>query len=247
MTTEGFDVQFKNLTHALSAVNVTGPQSRALLQDLVDIDMSNDAFPYMGARCARIAGVGLYLFRIGFTGELGYEIHFPSEYGPSMWDLLMEKGKASDIRPFGVESQRILRLEKGHLIPGLDTDALSNPYEAGVGFAVKDNKKNFVGRSFLKQFADRGAVDRLVPYKLAPGAPIPDDGVAILDNGKLIGRVTSSRLSPTLGYGIGLCWVRKAFAQPGSAISIRTSDGRDVPAEVIDHAAYDPQGERLKS
>ena len=244
---EDFDVQVKNLSLTNAAVNVTGATSREFLQKLVEIDMSNEAFPYMHCRQASIADVPVSFYRIGFTGELGYEIHFPAEYGESMWKHLMAEGKAFGIKPFGVETQRILRLEKGHLIPGTDSDALSSPYETGVGFAIKDDKADFVGKAFLKHFKDRGLDNKLVPYQLDPSSPIPDDGVAVLENGKIAGRVTSSRMSPTMKRGIGLAWVRNDMSDSGNNFTIRLADGQDVIATVLDHAAYDPEGLRLKS
>ena len=244
---EDFDVQVKNLSFANAAVNVTGAASREFLQKLVEIDMSNEAFPYMCCRLASIAGVPVSFFRIGFTGELGYEIHFPAEYGESMWKHLMVEGESFDLKPFGVETQRILRLEKGHFIPGTDSDALSSPYETGVGFAIKDDKADFVGKAFLQHFKERGIDNKLVPYQLEPNAPIPDDGVAVLEKGKIAGRVTSSRLSPTMKRGIGLAWVRKDMSEAGNNFTIRLANGRDVVATVLDHAAYDPEGLQLKS
>jgi sarcosine oxidase subunit alpha len=214
----------------------------------LDIDVSNQAFPYMAFRFAHIQGVRVYLFRIGFTGEIAYEIHFPAEYGESMWEYLMEKGRPYGIKPFGVETQRVLRLEKGHILPGTDTDALTIPYEAGVGFTIKDDKPDFLGKAFLAQFKQRGIRDKLIAYKLKPGEPIPDDGVAILDAGRVIGRVTSSRLSPVLGHGIGLGWVEKDYAEPRTAIEIRLAKGGSVWGEVLEgHAAYDPEGEKLRA
>ena len=244
---EDFDVQVKNLSLANAAVNVTGAASREFLQKLVEIDMSNKAFPYMHCRQASIADVPVSFYRIGFTGELGYEIHFPAEYGESMWRHLMTEGETFGIKPFGVETQRILRLEKGHLIPGTDSDALSSPYETGVGFAIKDDKVDFVGKAFLKHFKDRGLDNKLVPYQLDPSSPIPDDGVAVLENGEIAGRVTSSRMSPTMKRGIGLAWVRNDMSGSGNNFTIRLADGQDVTATVLDHAVYDPEGLRLKS
>ena len=87
----------------------------------------------------------------------------------------------------------------------------------------------------------------MVPYQLEKDAPIPDDGVAVLNNGEIAGRVTSSRLSPTLGRGIGLAWVRNDMSETGNRFSIRLANGEDVEATVLDHAAYDPEGSRLKS
>ncbi|GIT06408.1 MAG: hypothetical protein CM1200mP30_00380 [Pseudomonadota bacterium] len=240
-------MQVKNLSLANAAVNVTGTTARDFLQKLVDIDLSNEAFPYMHCRKATIADIPVSFYRIGFTGELGYEIHFPAEYGESMWNYLLAEGEEFDLKPFGVETQRILRLEKGHLLPGTDTDALSSPYETGVGFAIKDDKDDFVGKAFLKHFKERGIENKLVPYQLEIDAPIPDDGVAVLDKGRIAGRVTSSRLSPTLKRGIGLAWVRNDMSEKGSLFTIRLANGEDVQATVLDHAAYDPEGTRLKS
>ena len=250
---EDFNVQVKNLSLAYAALNITGAESREFLQKIVEIDMSNEAFPYMHCRQASIAGVPVSFFRIGFTGELGYEIHFPAEYGESMWNHLMAEGEEFALNPFGVETQRILRLEKGHLIPSTDTDALSSPYEAGVGFAIKDDKADFIGKAFSQNFKERGIENKLVSYQLEPDAPIPEDGVAVLEIGKsaadvkIAGRVTSSRLSPTLKRGVGLAWVRKDMADFGNNFTIRLENGRDVTATVLDHAAYDPEGLRLKS
>lgn len=247
LTVESFDVQIKNLTAVYAAVNVTGAQSREFLQPLVNIDLSNAAFPYMACRKAHLADVPMLMFRVGFTGELGYELHLPSEYGESLWKYLLEQGQPYQLKPFGVETQRILRLEKGHLIPGVDTDALTNPYEAGVGFAIKEEKTDFVGKAFLHDFKQRGMHQKLVPYQLSLGAPIPEDGVATFDRGNLMGRVTSSRFSPTLNRGIGLAWVSTHCASAGCSFTIRCSNGQEVVATVLDHAAYDPTGERLKS
>jgi len=247
LTVENFDVEVKNLTAVYAAVNVTGATSRKFLQPLVDIDLSNEVFPYMACRKAHISGIPVLMFRVGFTGELGYELHFPSEYGESLWDYLLEQGESYQLKPFGVETQRILRLEKGHLIPGIDTDALTNPYEAGVGFAIKEDKTDFVGKAFLQNFSERETEQFLVPYELHPGSPIPEDGMATFYQGKLIGRVTSSRLSPTLNRGIGLAWVKSEQSKPGTQFTIRCSNGQEVVATVLDHAAYDPQGTRLKA
>ena len=248
ITTGKYDVRLKDLGSTLAAVNVSGPKSREYLSDLVDINLSNEAVPYMSCRRARLAGVEVTLFRIGFTGELSYEIHFPAEYGETMWDFLLEKGGSYGIQPFGVEAQRVLRLEKGHLIPGVDTDALTDPYDAGVGFTIRDQKADFIGRAFLRNMKDGDRHSRLVTYRLDTGSPVPPDGTAMFDRGRVIGRVTSSRMSPTLGRGIGLGGGEESFSTAGSRVQIRLPSGRSVAAEVLeDHAAYDPEGNRLRS
>ncbi len=247
LTTLNLKVHLTNLGPVYAAVNLSGPSARTFLQELVERDLSNEAFPYMSCCRTELSGAPVMLFRIGFTGELSYEVHFPSEFGESMWEFLMSRGKPYNLKPFGVEAQRILRLEKGHLLPGVDTDALSNPYEAGTAFTIREQKQDFVGKAFLADFKERGAENRLVPYQLSPTDPIPDDGVSVQDNGRLIGRVTSSRFSPALGRGVGLAWVLAPYAEVGSRIQIQMADGRKVWGEVLAYGAYDPEGLRLKS
>jgi glycine cleavage system aminomethyltransferase T len=116
-----------------------------------------------------------------------------------------------------------------------------------VGFTIKDDKPDFLGKAFLKDFKDRGIENRLVPYVLDKGAVIPEDGVAVIEQGKAVGRVTSSRTSPTLGQGIGLAWLPNSLAKADQRFTIRNRKGIDSKATVIDHASYDPHGERLKS
>lgn len=248
LTVEPFDVRYQNLSTAYAAINITGPTARTFLQPLVDVDLDNAAFPYMSCREGHLGGVPVRLFRIGFTGELGYELHFPAEYGESLWDYLLEQGQPYHLRPFGVETQRILRLEKGHLIPGVDTDALTNPYEAGVSFAVKDDKASFVGKAALNAFKQQGLTHALMPYALqSTQDPIPEDGVGAFHQGQLVGRVTSSRRSPILGKGIGLVWLTAPLAMPHQTFTIRLGNGQEVQATVLDQPAYDPPGDRLKA
>ena len=127
-------VDIANVTSAYCAINIAGPKARAVLARVAEnVDLSAEAFPYMGVRGATLAGVPVRLIRVGFVGELGFEIHAPQQYGEALWDLLMAAGEASGIQPFGVEAQRGLRLEKAHIIVGQDTDAMSNPFEIQMG------------------------------------------------------------------------------------------------------------------
>src|SRR5690606_10235746 len=110
------DVDVANVTAAYAGVNIAGPKSREVLRKVCsDVDLSPEAFPYMGVRTGTVAGVPARLLRVGFVGELGYEIHVPASQGEALWDALMEAGREHGIRPFGVEAQRVLRLEKGHI------------------------------------------------------------------------------------------------------------------------------------
>jgi sarcosine oxidase subunit alpha len=141
------DVDIAAVTAAYAGVNVAGPRSRDVLATLdTDIDLSAAAFPYMNVRSGQLAGIPVRILRVGFVGELGFEIHAPSEMGEALWDRLMEAGKPFGMRPFGVEAQRVMRLEKGHIIVGQDTDGLTHPGECGMEWALSKKKPFYIGK-----------------------------------------------------------------------------------------------------
>src|SRR5205823_12850591 len=157
-----------------------GPRSREVLSQLVGFDLSNTGFPYMTLRAADVAGVPCRLLRIGFVGELGYEIHCPSAGAQHLWESLCEAGRDFGLRPFGVEAQRILRLEKGHLIVGQDTDALSNPLDAGLEWLVRFDKPQFHGRDTLLRLRAMGPRARLVGFQMAETQQVPSEGCQVV-------------------------------------------------------------------
>jgi sarcosine oxidase subunit alpha len=239
-----------NVAEAYAAFNLAGPRARDVLSTLTDTDLSNDALPYMRCREAHVAGVPCRLLRIGFTGELSYEIHSPSGYGLHVWEALMEAGRAFGIRPFGVEAQRVLRLEKAHLIVGQDTDGLTDPVAADMELAVKLDKPDFLGQRAIARVKRDTPRQRLVGFRMATPGITPEEGLQIVRAGDdglaIIGWVTSSRFSPTLNESIGLCWLDSDIArEPGRAFTIRMN-GRLVEARVHHGPFYDPAGERLR-
>ena len=244
MAGSGWDVHLTNLTSALAAVNLAGPKARDVLSTLTNCDLSNAAFPYMASQGAEVAGVSALLMRIGFVGETGWEIHYPAESGEHVWNALMTAGQHFGIRPFGVEAQRLLRLEKRHVIVGVDTDALTSPYEAGMAWVVKHDKDDFIGKVALGKLAAAPPQQSLVGFTMN-AAGTPEDGAAILVNGTLAGRVTSARYSPAQQKTIGLAWVASTAAAEGSQIDIRVA-GTPAKATVTHHAFYDPDGARLR-
>jgi len=140
----GLDVDIANATSAWCGVNIAGPNARKVLTKVCsDVALEGDTFPYMGVREGTVAEIPARLIRVGFVGELGFEIHVPQQYGEALWDALMQAGDEFDIKPFGVEAQRVLRLEKGHVIIGQDTDAMSNPMEVQMGWAIAKKKPFF--------------------------------------------------------------------------------------------------------
>ena len=248
----GEGVHLTDLTDTYSAFNLAGPQSRAVLEKLTERNLANKAFPYMRIRSAKIADVTCRLLRIGFTGELSYEVHCPSGYALHVWEALMDAGREFGIVPFGVEAQRILRLEKAHIIVGQDTDAMSDPLSANMAWAVKLNKPDFLGKPSLMRIFAEGPKQLLVGFKMVDPDVVPAEGLQIVApevDGRLeiIGWVTSSRFSPTLEEGIGLCWLPADIAsQNGESFTIRM-DGYLKEARVHHGAFYDPDGERLRT
>jgi sarcosine oxidase subunit alpha len=157
----------------------------------------------------------------------------------------MAAGAAWDICPFGVEAQRRLRLDKQHILAGQDTDALSNPFDAGLPWIVKLDKPDFVGRRALQRATDRKPGQQLVGFRLE-GDRVPEEPSLVLVDGRLAGRVTSSRYSPVAGATVGLAWVPAELAENGCEISIQI-DGQLVNAVVQREPFYDPEGARLRS
>jgi sarcosine oxidase subunit alpha len=241
----GKDVEIVNLTGALAAVNVAGPHARELLGRLTGIDVSNEGVAYLDAKEAHVAGVPCLILRIGFVGELGYELHFPSPYGEYMWDTLVERGGDLGIRPFGLEPQRVLRLEKLHILIGQDTDSESNVLEAGMPWIAKLDKDDFVGKWALEHVEARGFREQLVGFEMTNGV-VPAEGGQIVLNGRSAGRVTSARLSPYLGRVIGMAWVRPELAHDEAEIRIKVNGSLET-ARVRLRPPFDPEGERLRS
>jgi sarcosine oxidase subunit alpha len=239
------DAELVNVTGALAAVNVAGPRARELMARVSDDDFSNDGFGYLDARHVRVAGVPTLGLRIGFVGELGYELHFPSCHGEHVWDTLLEQGADLGVQPFGLEPQRILRLEKGHVIIGQDTDSESNLLEAGMPWIVKADKPDFVGKWATGQFADRGLKWMLVGFESPTGA-MPLEGGQVVVDGRSSGRITSVRRSRELNKVIGLAVVPHELAVEGGRFDAQV-DGRPVPMRVHLGPFFDPAGERLKA
>jgi sarcosine oxidase subunit alpha len=241
----GLEVETINLTGALAAVNIAGPRARELLGRLADVDVSNEGISYLDAKEAFVAGVPCLVLRIGFVGELGYELHFSSPYGEYMWDTLLEYGEELGIRPFGLEPQRILRLEKMHILVGQDTDSESNVLEAGMPWIAKLDKDDFVGKWALEHVRDRGHREQLVGFEMTDDV-IPVEGGQIVLRGRPGGRVTSARLSAHLGRAIGMAWVRPELAREDTEIDIKVNGGV-ARARIRLKPFFDPDGERLRS
>ncbi|RWE79992.1 MAG: hypothetical protein EOS81_33860 [Mesorhizobium sp.] len=239
-------VDVLNLTGAFSGLNVTGPKARQVLETLEsDIDFSRDAFPYLSGREGTVAGVPVRVMRIGFTGELSYELHCPSSLAPSLWDAVMAAGKPHGLRPYGLEASRILRLEKGHILIGQDTDAITTPDELGFGWAVSKKKPFFVGKRSIEMRARLGQTRKLVGLQFPAGASnIPGESCLVLRNGAPVGQITSVGYSPSLERHIALAYVHVDDQAEGSRVTVKCRNGELVEAPVVDHAFFDPTNAR---
>ena len=243
----GLQVHLTDVTEALGAVNLAGPRAREIMRELTDLDCSSDGFQYLDGKRAPVAGAPSLILRIGFVGEVGYEIHYPAAYGEHVWDAILEAGAEHGIRPFGLEPQRMLRLQKLHILVGQDTDAESTPFGAAMPWIVKlDKDEEFIGKWALERAQDRPLETALVGFTV-PGGEVPVEGAAVTaDGGGTLGQVTSARYSPQLEQVIGMAWVPAALAEDGASISISDAD-RSLEGIVQTKPFYDPEGEVLRS
>jgi sarcosine oxidase subunit alpha len=239
------DVTVLDHTASFAALNLTGPRARETLVRMTEMDLSPTAFPHGAFRHGRVAGTPCWILRAGLLGEVGYEIHCPSAYAWYLWSALYEAGAEYGLRLFGVEAERVLRLEVGRPLIGHDTDARSDPFGAGLEALVCFDKPTFLGRGPLARLKARGVPSRLIGFHMADTDRVPPEGSLVVDESRPVGRVTSARFSPTLQKGIGLAWVPAATAEPGQRFLVRCND-QDVPAVVAATPFYDPDGTRQK-
>jgi sarcosine oxidase subunit alpha len=243
----GLDVALVNVTGHRAAVNFAGPLSRELLQPLTDLDVSEAALPYLGARVGRVAGVPARLLRVGFVGELGYEIHVAASDAVALWRALCAAARPQGLRCFGVEAQRVLRLEKGHLIIGQDTDGLTDPFEASASWAVSMQKPYFVGQRSLKILQARGPRQVLTGIEMQDATRLPKECHLVIDKGAIAGRVTSVVYSRTLDKAIGLAMLAPDLARGGGDIEIRGEQGDMLKARIVPTPFYDPKNARQRA
>lgn len=232
----GTDVRIMDVTHSLAAINVTGPLATRMLE-LAGLD---DPPPFMRHRQERVAGVNCTIYRLSFTGEISYELHHLPSQSEELWAALSRAGRALDVRPHGLEALFLLRLEKGHIIVGMDTEPDSDPRRLGMNWAVDMSKHEFVGRGALARTADLALDKRLIG--MTTDAEPPLDGDPVFDGDEIVGYVTTAGWSPSLGTSVMLAWVRldSSGAVPG-ALTVAGSQAR--PSKL---PFYDPGGTHAK-
>jgi sarcosine oxidase, subunit alpha len=224
-----------NITGAYGAINIAGPAAREILSTLTECDLSFESFPMGSIRTCQVAGVDTRLIRVAFVADNGYELHMPMGQAPHIWNALMKAGKNLGLRPFGSDTQRLLRLEMGHAMPGVDTDGLTNPFEINAHWAIEMSKPYFIGQRSLTIIAKRPLRKKLVPFALAENfnGEVPMDCNLVVDGRNILGRVTSISYSKFIGRYIGLAYVTPDKEAVDSIFQIRTDSGTLVSATVV--------------
>jgi len=246
------DVWLTSTTEQWAVIAVQGPNARKVLQPLIqDIDISPEAMPHMSVREGHICGIPTRLFRVSFTGEVGFEVNVPMGYGRSVWEAIFAAGKAYDITPYGTETMHVLRAEKGYIIVGQETDGTVTPDDVGLSWAVGKTKKDFVGKRSLARPA-MTAADRkqLVGLLTVDPKVVLEEGAQIVVDPRepipmtMIGHVTSSYWSAVLDRSIALALVRGGRARIGTRLSVPMPNG-PITVEVVSPVFYDPEGKRI--
>lgn len=228
-----------SMTSAFAAISLAGPESEPIIEAL-----TNGKPPgYMKAAEINVMGAPAIVIRVGFVGEKGWEIHLPAGRAAAAWDFCIERGAL----PFGVEAQRLLRLEKGHIIVGHDTDGLTTPLEAGMEWALGRSKEFYLGRRALDIHRRRGAMRQLLGFIMDPRRRRAEESDLTLDRaGEPAGRVTSVAYSPSLDRVVGLAYAPAGTPRNGGSIRIRSARGEILDARTAAAPFYDPKGERMR-
>ena len=245
-------VYFTSVTDHYATLTLSGPNSRKLLAEVTDIDLDKDAFPFMTWKEGKVAGVPARVFRISFTGELSYEVNVQADYAMGVLEALAEHGAKYGLTPYGTETMHVLRAEKGFIIVGQDTDASVTPDDLNMGWAVGRSKPfSWIGWRGMNR-ADCLREDRKQLVGLRPSNPqevLPEGAQLVFDTQqaipmKMVGHVTSSYMSASLGHGFALAVVKGGLKRMGQKVYAPLADGRFIEAEICSSVFYDPKGER---
>lgn len=230
-----YNVELTNVSSEVSEVAIQGPKAEEILQRLTKTDLSNIKFFYCD-RNVEVAGFKCLVSRTGYTGEDGFEIYTDNENIEALWDKLMEAGKDLGLKPAGLGSRDTLRFEANLPLYGNELSEKITPLEAGLGYFVKLNKENFIGKDALVKQKEEGLKRKTVGFEMKERG-IPRHGYPVMADGKEIGIVTTGYQSPTLKRNIGLALIDAEYAELGTEIEISIRN-KPAKAEVISRKFY---------
>ena len=236
-------VRIADVTSDLACFGLWGPRAREILQPLTTADLSNESFPYMSARELSLGSVPCLALRVTYVGELGWELYCSTELGLELWDTLWAAGKAHGLVAGGYKAIESLRLEKGYRVWGADITPEDTPFEACLGFAVKLDKGDFLGREALASAGEPERMLRCLTLHDPRAVALGSEPVRI--DGELVGRVTSGGYGYTVGKSIAYAYVPAAHGV-GTTVEVEIF-GQWVPGEIATEPLYDPAGERIRS
>lgn len=229
-----WSVTVRDISAATMMLALQGPRAAAILQPLTDLDL--DALPAFGCAEGAVAGVPAIVARTGYTGEDGFELYFAVDQAERLWTTLLEAGRPHGLAPVGLGARDTLRLEAKMALYGHELTESINPYEARLGWAVKLDKGDFIGRAALAAINARGPARKLVGFKMV-GRGVPRADYPIVNDGEVVGHVTSGTMSPTLGEAIGLGLIRADLAGVGRPLFVLIRD-RPVAAVQVPTPFY---------
>ncbi|MCP4981180.1 MAG: FAD-dependent oxidoreductase [Gammaproteobacteria bacterium] len=248
----GEQISTTDVTSSYAQLNLHGPKSRALMEDLTSADMSNDSFPYLSLKVIDIDYARVIAMRVTYVGELGWELYIPTEHALQTYDRIVDAGEAHGLVHAGLQTLSSLRLEKGYRDYGHDIDNIDTPLEAGLGFAVKlDKQSDFVGRDALSaQRAEGGLKRRLLQFKLHDPEPLLHHGEVIFRNGAAVGYIRAGAYGFTLGAAVGLGFVESDEIVTSTHVETDTWEieiaNARFRAEASLRPLFDPAMERIK-
>ncbi|OYR55067.1 glycine cleavage system protein T [Halorubrum sp. Ea1] len=228
---------------ARSTIGLWGPKSRLLLQRCTNADVSDEDFGYFTAKQIYVGEVPVVALRVSYVGELGWELWAPSEYGQRLWETLYEAGRDLDVRPMGGGALESMRLEKGFRLWGTDIDTDSNPYEAGLPFAV-DMDTDFVGREALQAAREEGIDDRIVPLTLDDSTDIMLSGRPVMIDGEAQGYVQAGDYGYSIGESVAYTYLPDEYAEAGTSVQIRC-EGETYDATVRGEPLFDAERDKI--
>jgi len=239
-------VKVENLTYRYGTLVIAGPKSRDVLSKLTETDLSSKAFPFLTMQNIFIGLSSVIALRVGFTGELGWELYHPIEHQREIYDALFKAGREYNIVNFGLRAMLSMRLEKGYSMLGGELTFERTPLEAGLGMHVNFDKGNFIGRQALIQQKEKGLDEKLVLMTVDATDADAFGDEPVYKGDEIVGRVSSGGYGHIVKKSLAMAYVKSELAETGSKLEIAVL-GKRCAAEVVRIPYFDPKNERLRS